>query len=73
MSYNKCIFDVGANNGIDGLAMAINNHDCYVHAFEPNPLIFNFLNITIFLNYKFIMWMKNSFWIRPVSFKKVHT
>ncbi len=41
MSYNKYIFDVGANNGIDGLAMAINNHDCYVHAFEPNLKLCN--------------------------------
>ena len=31
------IFDVGANEGIDGLAQALYNRDCFIHAFEPNP------------------------------------
>ena len=37
MKYSKFIFDVGANDGVDGLALAINNKDYFVHAFEANP------------------------------------
>ena len=33
------IFDIGANEGIDGLALALYNRDCLVHAFEPNPAL----------------------------------
>lgn len=33
------IFDVGANEGIIGLGLAINNRDKFVHAFEPNPIL----------------------------------
>ncbi|MDC1096374.1 FkbM family methyltransferase [Pelagibacteraceae bacterium] len=37
MIYKNYIFDVGANEGIDGLALAINNQKIFIHAFEPNP------------------------------------
>lgn len=33
------IFDVGANDGTDGLAIAIKNKDFFVHAFEANPYL----------------------------------
>lgn len=35
--HKKYIFDVGANDGADGLALALNNKDIFVHAFEANP------------------------------------
>ncbi|MFL2889959.1 MAG: FkbM family methyltransferase [Pelagibacteraceae bacterium] len=35
--YKKYIFDVGANDGADGLALALNNKDFFIHAFEANP------------------------------------
>lgn len=31
------IFDIGSNNGLDGLSLAIENLDCHVYAFEPVP------------------------------------
>ena len=34
MVYKKHIFDVGAHNGIDGLALAEKNPDTLVNAFE---------------------------------------
>tara|TARA_B100001093_G_C26677055_1_gene948741 strand:+ start:232 stop:1026 length:795 start_codon:yes stop_codon:yes gene_type:complete len=37
MKFNKFIFDVGANEGFDGLALALKNPNHFVHAFEPNP------------------------------------
>ena len=33
------IFDIGAYNGIDGLALAINNKKSMIHAFEANPFL----------------------------------
>lgn len=35
--YYSHIFDVGAYNGIDGLALAIKNPNSMIHAFEANP------------------------------------
>ena len=40
MIFKKYIIDVGANNGIDGLAMAIYNKNYFIHAFEPNKSLF---------------------------------
>ena len=37
MNYNHHIFDVGAYNGVDGLALAVNNPYFLIHAFEANP------------------------------------
>ena len=37
MKYHNHILDVGAYNGVDGLALAINNPNFLVHAFEANP------------------------------------
>lgn len=37
MKYENHIFDVGAYNGVDGLALAINNPKFLIHAFEANP------------------------------------
>ena len=36
MIYKKNIFDVGAYNGVDGLALAEKNPDTLVNAFEAN-------------------------------------
>ena len=36
MTYKKYIFDIGANDGLDGIALAAKNKDAFVHAFEPN-------------------------------------
>jgi FkbM family methyltransferase len=38
-AYNNTIFDVGANNGLDGLILAILNPDMFIYAFEPNKEI----------------------------------
>ena len=35
MTYKKYIFDIGANNGLDGIALAVKNKDAFIHAFEP--------------------------------------
>ena len=35
-NFNNVIFDVGANNGLDGLILAILNPKMFVFAFEPN-------------------------------------
>ena len=37
MHFSKFIFDVGSNDGADGLAIAINNPEYFIHAFEANP------------------------------------
>ena len=37
--YRDYIFDVGANDGTDGLGIALNNKDLFVHAFEANPYL----------------------------------
>ena len=37
--YQGYIFDVGANDGADGLALALNNKKNFVHAFEANPYL----------------------------------
>ena len=37
MNYNHHIFDIGAFNGVDGLALAVNNPYFLIHAFEANP------------------------------------
>lgn len=39
-NYKNYIFDVGANNGINGLAMSIYNKDCMVLAFEPDAILY---------------------------------
>lgn len=35
--FNSYIFDIGAYNGIDGLALAIKNPNSMIHAIEANP------------------------------------
>ena len=35
--HKNYIFDVGANDGADGLALALANKNIFVHAFEANP------------------------------------
>ncbi len=37
MKYKNHIFDVGAYNGLDGIALALKNKDAMIHAFEANP------------------------------------
>lgn len=37
--FKNHIFDIGAYNGIDGLALAINNKKSMIHAFEANPFL----------------------------------
>ena len=37
MKYNHHIFDVGAFNGLDGIALALQNKNVMIHAFEANP------------------------------------
>ena len=44
----NAIFDVGSNNGIDGINYAVFNPKCTIYAFEPNP----FLRSTIINNKK---------------------
>ena len=39
MKNNNNIFDVGAFNGLDGLALALQNPKYTVHAFEANPFL----------------------------------
>ena len=36
IDYERHIFDVGAFNGVDGLALAVNNPNYLIHAFEAN-------------------------------------
>ena len=33
----NAIFDVGSNNGLDGINYAVFNPKCTIYAFEPNP------------------------------------
>jgi FkbM family methyltransferase len=55
---NNVIFDIGANNGVDGLGYALFNRDLNIYAFEANPylikkilinkqLIENFFNLKL--------------------------
>ena len=44
MIYKKNIFDVGAYNGIDGLALAEKNPDTLVNAFEANKDLIKTIN-----------------------------
>ena len=44
----NAIFDVGSNNGVDGINYAVFNPKCTIYAFEPNP----FLRSTIINNKK---------------------
>ena len=37
MKYKNHIFDIGAYNGLDGIALALKNKDVMIHAFEANP------------------------------------
>ena len=37
MRYDHHIFDVGAFNGLDGIALALQNQKVMIHAFEANP------------------------------------
>ena len=39
------IFDIGAFNGLDGLALAIINPKIMVHAFEANPDLIKLINL----------------------------
>ena len=41
--YKNHIFDVGAFNGIDGLALAVNNPNFFIHAFEANSELIEFI------------------------------
>tara|TARA_B100001996_G_scaffold325594_1_gene271567 strand:+ start:313 stop:1083 length:771 start_codon:yes stop_codon:yes gene_type:complete len=41
---NKIIFDVGAYDGIDGLALAIKNPNFLIYAFEANPSLIETIN-----------------------------
>lgn len=43
MEFKYHIFDVGAFNGVDGLALAIKNPNFLVHAFEANPDLINLI------------------------------
>ena len=43
--YKDYIFDVGANDGTDGLAIALNNKEFFVHAFEANPYLVKKISI----------------------------
>lgn len=43
MKFKKHIFDVGAYNGLDGLALAVENKTILVHAFEANPKLINII------------------------------
>ena len=42
---NKIIFDVGAYDGIDGLALAIKNPNFFIYAFEANPSLIERINL----------------------------
>ena len=42
---NKIIFDVGAYDGIDGLALAIKNPNFLIYAFEANPVLIERINL----------------------------
>ena len=42
---NKIIFDVGAYDGIDGLALAIKNPNFFIYAFEANPSLIDRINL----------------------------
>ncbi len=64
MKYKDHIFDIGAYNGLDGIALALKNKDVMIHAFEANPELIKiikenkkkiekFLNISI-KNYKIL-------------------
>ena len=35
----NAIFDVGSNNGVDGINYAVFNPKCIIYAFEPNPFL----------------------------------
>lgn len=53
----NAIFDVGSNNGVDGINYAVFNPKCTIYAFEPNPflrskIINNKKKIENRLNYK---------------------
>ena len=37
------IFDIGANNGVDGIGLAIKNKNHKVFAFEPNPYLYKLI------------------------------
>ena len=39
MKYKNHIFDIGAYNGLDGIALALKNKDVMIHAFEANPAL----------------------------------
>lgn len=64
MKYKNHIFDVGAYNGLDGIALALKNKKSMIHAFEANPELIKtikenkkkiekFLNVDI-KNYKIL-------------------
>ena len=69
------IFDIGANNGLNGLAFAILNPNTKVFSFEPNPILKKIIlkNKKIFEN-RFKIDLKNFFFIeKAVSNKKEKT
>ena len=71
----KVIFDIGANNGLNGLAFAILNPTTKVFSFEPNPILKKTIlkNKKIFEN-KLRITLKNFFFIqKAVSNKKEKT
>jgi len=44
-NYNRHIFDVGAYNGADGIALALKNPEVMIHAFEANPEMVKIIKI----------------------------
>ncbi len=44
MRYKKNIFDVGAFNGVNGLALAVKNPDTLINAFEANKSLIKTIN-----------------------------
>ena len=44
MRYKKNIFDVGAFNGVNGLALAVKNPDTLINAFEANKNLIKIIN-----------------------------
>jgi FkbM family methyltransferase len=54
------IFDIGANNGLNGLAFAILNPNTKVFSFEPNPILRkNILNNKKIFEKEFGIKLKN--------------
>ena len=66
MKYKNHIFDIGAFNGLDGIALAVKNSKVMVHAFEANPEMVktikeNKTKIEKFIKKKIINYKINNF------------